>query len=225
MDDAGVDLFQRTVDDAFPARLNVFHAGAGMGPVPGTVAEAARRISTLAQGSTPRLRFGNVKLMLDGTLQGFTAKVRAPGYFRSDSTGMWNISPQEYREAFETFHRAGMTIHVHCNGDDATELFLDTLEAVQIAHPRPDHRHTCTHSQMTTAAQYRRMAALEAVTLGGAYMLKMDHEVGSIEAGKFADLAVLAEDPLAVDPLDIGDIHVLGTMVGGTFHPSNIGSA
>ena len=312
MDDAGVDIFRGAVDEAFPARLNVFHAGAGMGPVPGTFAEAARRISALARQSTPRLRFGNVKLMLDGTLQGFTAKVRPPGYLRSDSTGMWNISPQEYREAFETFHRAGMTIHVHCNGDDATELFLDTLEAVQIAHPRPDHRHTCTHSQMTTAAQYRRMAALgacanvfanhiwaygdqhlditvgpdrarrnnaaatalrhgvpislhsdtpvtplgplatvkhavtrrtvsgrvmgeheridvaqalEAVTLGGAYMLKMDHEVGSIEAGKFADLAVLAEDPLAVDPLDIGDIHVLGTMVGGTFHPSNIGSA
>jgi len=64
--------------------------------------------------------------------------------------------------------------------------------------------------------------ALEAVTLGGAYMLKMDHEIGSLQAGKFADIAVLAEDPLEVPDILIGEIHVYGTVVGGRHHASNV---
>ncbi len=57
--------------------------------------------------------------------------------------------------------------------------------------------------------------ALEAVTLGSAYLLHRDHELGSIEVGKFADFTVLAQNPLRVDPLDIKDIRVVGTVVEG----------
>ncbi|GAA1209701.1 amidohydrolase [Prauserella alba] len=302
MDDDGVALYRSTVDEDFPIRLNVFHFGAGVGRFALSLPEAAERLVRLREISTTKLRFGNVKLMLDGSIQGFTARLRDPGYLGGQPNGIWNVSPEEFREAFEVFHRAGLLVHVHCNGDQATQLFLDTLETILTAHPRPDHRHTCTHSQLSTAAQYRRMAALgmcanifanhiwawgdqhidvtvgpdraarmnaaatalrlgvpislhsdtpvtplgplhavkhaatrltvsgrimgeherigvqealESVTIGGAYMLKMDHEVGSLEAGKLADLAVLAEDPLAVEPEHIGDIHVLGTVVGG----------
>lgn len=65
-------------------------------------------------------------------------------------------------------------------------------------------------------------AALEAITLGSAFMLKRDDEVGSIEPGKFADLAVLAEDPLAVAPEAMGDIRIHGTVVGGRHFASNV---
>ena len=309
MDNDGVALYRHTVTDDFPARLNVFHFAAGVGPVSKTLADDAQRLVQLKDASTDNLTFGNVKLMLDGTLQGFTARVREPGYYGEQPNGIWNVSPEEFHLAFETFHKAGLLVHVHCNGDQAVQLFLDTLEAVLIAHPRPDHRHTCTHSQMTTPAQYRRMAALgacanifsnhiyqwgdqhldltmgpdrarrnnaaatatrlgvpislhsdspvtplgplgtamhavtrgtisgrvmgehecidvatalAAVTIGGAHMLKRDADIGSIEPGKFADLAVLADDPLAVGPEEIGDIRVHGTVVGGRHFHSNV---
>jgi len=57
--------------------------------------------------------------------------------------------------------------------------------------------------------------ALAAVTIGAAYTLKLDHMVGSIEAGKYADFAVLDEDPLDVAPEKLKDIAVWGTVVGG----------
>jgi len=49
---------------------------------------------------------------------------------------------------------------------------------------------------------------LHAITLGPAFTLKLDHLVGSIDVGKFADFAVLDEDPLAVAPEALKDIRV-----------------
>ncbi len=40
---------------------------------------------------------------------------------------------------------------------------------------------------------------------------------GSIEPGKLADLVVLGRDILTVPPLEIKDIPVLRTMMGGKF--------
>ena len=58
-------------------------------------------------------------------------------------------------------------------------------------------------------------SALHAITLGAAYTLKMDHLVGSIEPGKWADFAVLEEDPTQVPPMELKDIPVWGTITAG----------
>src|SRR5699024_1068922 len=139
MSDEGVQLYRGAVGEDYPARVHVFHFGAGVGPVSSGLEQDAQRLIELRDASTDTPRFGGVKLMLDGTLQGFTARVREPGYFGDQPNGMWNVSPEEFHRAFDAFHRAGLLIHVHCNGDQSTQLFLDTLERVLIDHPRPDH--------------------------------------------------------------------------------------
>jgi len=57
--------------------------------------------------------------------------------------------------------------------------------------------------------------ALRMMTMGSAYALFRDEEVGSLAPGKLADVIVLSEDPVTVDPDTIKDIEVLMTMVGG----------
>jgi predicted amidohydrolase YtcJ len=57
--------------------------------------------------------------------------------------------------------------------------------------------------------------ALRAVTLGAAYTLKLDSEIGSIETGKRADFAVLEADPLAAAPESLKDIGIWGVVAGG----------
>lgn len=307
MDEEAVTAYRAAVDHPeFPARLSVFYMAAGFG-VATEPHIAAKRLLELRRTSSPKLRFGHVKLILDGSIQGFTARLQEPGYLPDDRKGIWVIPPETFAETFRVFHDAGLTVHVHCNGDEATELFLDTVEHALELHPRWDHRHTVTHSQLSTPAQYRRMAALgmcanifsnhiwywgdqhrdlilgpdrasrmnaaasagragvpftlhcdtpvtpldalatasyaaerrtatgrllgeheriavpnalHAMTLGAAYTMKMDHEVGSIEAGKYADFAVLAEDPWEAEPAALRDVPVLGSVVGGRHFPT-----
>jgi predicted amidohydrolase YtcJ len=59
------------------------------------------------------------------------------------------------------------------------------------------------------------LEALRAVTIDAAWQEHDEKLKGSIEAGKFADLIVLAENPLTVNPVHIKDIQVLETIVGG----------
>lgn len=62
--------------------------------------------------------------------------------------------------------------------------------------------------------------ALRAITLDAAYSIRMEDRVGSIEVGKDANLTVLDESPLAVDPDHIKDIGVWGTMLEGRLQPA-----
>ncbi len=60
--------------------------------------------------------------------------------------------------------------------------------------------------------------ALEMITLGAAYTLRLDHLVGSLEIGKFADMAVLDRDPLEVPPEELKEVRVMATVLGGRVH-------
>ncbi|MEM1162081.1 MAG: amidohydrolase family protein, partial [Pseudomonadota bacterium] len=76
-------------------------------------------------------------------------------------------------------------------------------------------RRTMTDQELGPAQKIDVMEALHAITLGAAYTLRMDHEIGSIECGKLADFAVLSDDPTEVDPMAIRDVAVHGTVSGG----------
>ena len=57
--------------------------------------------------------------------------------------------------------------------------------------------------------------ALRAITIDAAHVLARDDRLGSIEAGKLADFTVLDDDPYGVDPMDLRDIVVHDTVLGG----------
>lgn len=259
-------------------------------------------IKDLRQYAGEKLRLGAVKLMTDGSIQGYSARLKWPGYVTGAPNGMWNTPPKELRQIIKGFHAAGIQMHVHVNGDEASELTLEAM-AEAMAGPGPrDHRHILQHGQLMDEAQFRRAAelglgvnlfanhlyhfgdqhyertvgpdranrmnacrsaldagltlaihsdapvtplaplftawcavnrltasgrvlgqaqaltvpeALRAITLGAAWSLRMDHEIGSIEVGKRADFTILGSDPLEVEPLALKDIPVLATVLGG----------
>ncbi len=60
-----------------------------------------------------------------------------------------------------------------------------------------------------------REAMLKFATMGGALYIKREDKLGSLEPGKWADLAVLDKDYLTIPVEEIKDLRVFMTMVGG----------
>ena len=252
--------------------------------------------------STDRCQFGAIKAHADGSIQGFTGRLNWPHYQNGAPNGMWYVTPEKLGEVYERALEAGILVHTHTNGDEASQLAIELVEGALKKHPSFDHRFTLQHCQMATQAQFRKMKslgmcvnlfanhhffwgdehykytvgperaermnacrtaldtgvpmaihsdapvtplgplftawaavtrrtasnrvqgtgeritvpeALEAITLGAAFTMGMDHLVGSIEAGKRADFCVLEADPLEADAETLKDIPVWGTVQGG----------
>ena len=299
-DDDLATLLAVTGDTAFPARLVPVLGIAGSDP-----AQAAARAVALRARSSDKLRLGAVKLMTDGSIQGWTARVKWPGYIGGQANGIWNMAPDEIRRMVTAMQAAGVQMHIHVNGDEASAVAIDAIAQAARHHPWQDARHVLQHCQLMGADQFVACAelgictnifsnhiwyfgdqhialtvgkdrafrmnaaraaldagvhvalhsdapvtplgplftawcavnrqtmsgrtmgaaqcitvaeALYAVTLGAAFTLKMDHEIGSIETGKRADFAVLGDDPTAVDPMALKDVPVLGTVLDGRVH-------
>ena len=257
--------------------------------------------------STDRLRLGMVKLVVDGSIQGFSARLRWPGYYNGAPNGLWYIPRETLSAALRLALQSGVQVHAHTNGDEATELVLDCMDEALRLHPARDHRFTLQHCQLADAAQFRRMKALgmcvnlfpnhhyywgdqhyaltvgperaermnacatalafgvplaihsdapvtplgplftawcamnrgtasgrtlgaserigiadalRTITLGAAYTLRLDGEIGSIECGKRADFAVLEDDPLEAGAERLRDVRVWGTVQGGRIFPA-----
>jgi len=295
-----------TAEASFPARLVYYNWPCA----PGTTCDwedAAERAVALSSRSTDKLRIGGIKLIADGSIQGGTACLCQPGYYLLEDHAQAQLTAEELSAAVGAFHRRDLQVACHTNGDEATEAFIEAVDAALRTHSWLDHRHAAQHVQLATAAQFRRMArlgmaaniftnhlwywgdqhhdqtvgperanrmwacrsaidlgisatyhadggvtptgqlhtawcavnrltpsgrilgaaeavtvaeALRAVTVEAAYQLHLDHELGSIEAGKRADFTVLEADPFEVDPLALREVPVWGTVLGGLAYPA-----
>ena len=293
-----VDMMARvTGEAAFPVRIVSLRRVLNIAPD-----ELIARALELRKASTDRMRLGIVKIVVDGSIQGFSARLKWPGYFNGAPNGLWYVAPEQLSAALAGALEHGVQVHAHTNGDEATELLLDCIEEALVKHPSRDHRFTIQHGQLINAAQFRRIKALglcvnlfpnhhfywgdqhysttvgperaermnacatalangvplaihsdapvtplgplftawcavnrltasgrtlgeaekigiadalRTITLGAAFTLKLDHEVGSIECGKRADFAVLEDDPMQIGPRKLKDVRIWGTMQDG----------
>ncbi len=82
--------------------------------------------------------------------------------------------------------------------------------------------HRLTESGTVLGPQQRVTVedALRTMTIEAAFQLHLDQEVGSIAFGKRADFCVLEADPLEIDPMELKDIPVWGTVFGGEPNPA-----
>ena len=259
-------------------------------------------VASLAAFDTAKFRRGPIKFVLDGSIQGRSARLNWPGYCCGDPNGMWLAEPEEMIEMMRPYHQHGYQLALHTNGDEAVDRGIDVYNALLDEFPRYDHRHRLEHAQLASNSAFHRMkslgicvnlfsnhnyyfgdvhrnttagpakarrlnacataeqlgipfsihcdapvtplnplftawcavnrvtssgfelgsserisplSALKAITLGAAHLLKMDHEIGSIEVGKHADFAILDKDPTEIDPMKIRDIRVRGTVLAG----------
>jgi predicted amidohydrolase YtcJ len=106
------------------------------------------------------LKMGCVKLFQDGSIQGLTAALAEDYHNRPGFKGDL-IMPQEALDhLIDKYHRAGLQMAVHANGDRAIESVLQAMEKAQAAFPRSDFRHMIIHCQTASDDHIKRMKRL-----------------------------------------------------------------
>lgn len=147
-------MFSVTGEDGFPLRIVPALAASG------DPAALAKRALALKAQSTEKLRLGAVKLMTDGSIQGWTARVKWPGYVGGQPNGIWNMAPDQIQATCAALHAAGVQMHIHVNGDEASDVVIDALSNAMRTASWPDHGHVLQHGQMMDEAQFQRCAEL-----------------------------------------------------------------
>ena len=307
-DSTALQTWSDTVNAAgFPVRVGVYLETAlkGTGVTPENVVGGVQNLRQSSQ--TDKLRISGVKLVLDGSIQEFTAHMRWPGFYQGPNDLPGLLMTEEEVVAWMTpLQAAGIQVSAHCNGDATIDIFLEAAATVERAAPATGLRHTVQHSQLTSPAQYARMAqlglcanifanhlwywgdqhyeitvgperaegmeacatalahdvpfslhtdasvtplgclhsmwcavnrvtpkgrvlgevekisaadALHAVTLGSAYLLGLDEDMGSIQPGNGRFHRAGGEPARRPDPMAIRDITVWGTVLAGVKQP------
>ncbi|MCR9104849.1 MAG: amidohydrolase [Gammaproteobacteria bacterium] len=114
--------------------------------------------------TTDKLLVGPVKLIADGSIQGYTGYLSRPYYtpYKGDAeyAGYPTISRDALFEKVAALHAAGYQMAIHGNGDQSIEDILDAFEAAQRQRPVVDPRLIIIHAQMAREDQIQRMQAL-----------------------------------------------------------------
>jgi len=149
------ELRRVTASDDYPVRI-----ASMLNAMSQTAEETAQRAQSLKTQSTDKLILGGVKIVTDGSIQGFTARVRWPGYYNGAPNGIWNVAPEQLNEIVAELLKAGVQMHIHVNGDEAIQVAIDAVEAGLRKHAAPDHRTVLQHCQMADRAQFEKMKQL-----------------------------------------------------------------
>ena len=152
----GLSLFSRL--GVIPQRLILFPFGTEFGD------ELYNGGYDPADYATDRVVMGAVKLVADGSIQGYTGYLSHPYHtpYHGDAEyrGYPSIPREKLFAQVAALHEAGYQIAIHGNGDESIEDILDAFEAAQRQHPVADPRMILVHSQMSREDQVARMKDL-----------------------------------------------------------------
>lgn len=176
------------------------------------------------QAEKPRFHHGFTLEHLSGATPATLHRAAALG--ASVSTLVWPLHSvgEQFRErvlGIDRLHqvfplqsvvRNGMTLGIHA------DTIVSPPEPMRLAWMAANrlspNGHVLGEHERLTVEQ-----ALHAITLGPARILRREDDLGSIRAGKWADFAVLDEDPFDVAPADLCDVPIWGTVFQGAPHP------
>lgn len=102
----------------------------------------------------------------------------------------------------------GFTLHSDFMVTDPVPLHMIEMAVTRRTWKEPDY-------VLAPAEKISVESAIRAVTSEAAWQLYSEHEVGSLEVGKLADMVILDKDPRKVDQDTIKDIEVLETWMDG----------
>ncbi len=117
-----------------------------------------------AEYDTDRFTVGAVKIISDGSIQGYTGYLGEPYYVPyhgdADYRGHPVVNREDLFNLVDKYHRAGMQLAIHANGDAAIDNVIAAFSAAQENHPVDDPRLILIHAQMAREDQLDAMREL-----------------------------------------------------------------
>ncbi|KUI25950.1 twin-arginine translocation pathway signal protein [Mycobacterium sp. IS-1496] len=95
--------------------------------------------------ATDLVQVNIVKIIGDGTQEGYTAWLIEPYADRPDSTGGSPFSEDQWHQLIGEVDAAGFDVHVHACGERTARTALDAIERAVAANPPRDRRHAIAH--------------------------------------------------------------------------------
>jgi len=122
-----------------------------------TCADAIFACGADRQGPAGSFRLGGLKLILDGSIQGYTGYLSrpyhvAPGDARPGTDACYCGYPfmggaDEVAAWVAKAFERGLPLHAHCNGDAAVDLLIEAVRRATNDHPGVDRRTVIVHAQ------------------------------------------------------------------------------
>ncbi|MBX3641731.1 MAG: amidohydrolase [Rubrivivax sp.] len=188
---------------------------------------------------------GGMDAVLDALQTAQDEKPRFDHRFHAHHVG-FHAQAQTARLAALGAHASVNPYYIHALADDYARFGLGAERAAQItrcgsmlregmrvsfhsdfmmAPPEPLTLAWCAANRLTGSGKVvspserlTLMQALRGVTIDAAWGLRVEHEVGSIAAGKRADFVVLEDDPFELGVERLNEVRVAGTVFQGTPH-------
>lgn len=136
----------------------------------------------------------------------------------------WPQEPDSYLESILGPGRAGRLNPLRTMWDRGIVLTAGSDAPCTDPDPILWMQRACNHSNPAESLTVRE--ALRMCTYNGAWATFDEHERGSLEAGKRADMAILSENPYEAGPAGIGGVRVEGLLLGGRpYEPQSQGVA
>jgi hypothetical protein len=179
-----------------------------------TVLRTYERLQRERPRRDPRFRLEHCTIVNNSLVQRIKALAAIPTpfaayvYYHGEKMREYGAERLDHMFALRTFLDAGIRA---APGSDYPPGPFEPMMALQSSVTRTDLNGNVWGPKQRIAVE----EALRVQTLHGAYASFEEHEKGSIQRGKRADLVVLGRNPLHEDPLTLVKIPIERTMVGG----------
>ncbi len=122
-------------------------------------------LRSLKKDTTDRYEVGALKIVADGSIQGYTGYLKEPYHVTPDGQesnfrGHPVIAKGELEALVKRYFSAGQTLAIHGNGDASIDDILFAVESAQTQYPDKQRRTVLIHAQMARKDQLLKMKEL-----------------------------------------------------------------
>jgi predicted amidohydrolase YtcJ len=186
---------------------------------------AIESVRKTAQDSGSRYTLTHIQVVADQDVPRFAEldviAQSTPLWATYDTYGKQFISDDQFQRyfRFRSIEEAGGRLAFGSDfpASGVGVMGLSPLVQIELGHTRQYPGDPGSPVQPRESERLSLASLVRGFTLGAAYQLHLEDQIGSIEVGKKADLVVLDRNIFEIDPFTIHEAAVLKTMMDGAF--------